>query len=67
MAEKQARWLRDYEVEQRSGGRITASWLRKDRVGKQIFPYHRVGRLCLYDMPEVDAVIEKSRFGGKAA
>jgi hypothetical protein len=49
------------------GGRISKSWLRKDRVGKQIFPFYRVGRLCFYDLDEIEAVFQKNRFGGKAA
>lgn len=64
MAQPQKRWQLDYEVENDTGGRITASRLRKDRIGKQIFPFHRVGRNCYYDLAEIDAVIEASRFGG---
>jgi len=38
--------------------------LRKDRIKNQIFPFHRVGRNCFYDLAEIDAAIEASRFGG---
>lgn len=61
------RWLFDYEVEAATGGAITAKRLRMDRLGDQIFPFYRVGRNCLYDLPEIDATIEKHRQGGKAA
>ncbi|MDP1672348.1 MAG: hypothetical protein Q8L65_04415 [Burkholderiales bacterium] len=61
------RWILDYEVEQATGGRITASRLRHDRVKQQIFPFHRVGRSVFYDMAEINALIEASRYGGKAA
>lgn len=60
-------WLRDYEVEEKTNGRISAAWLRKDRVSKQVFPFHRVGRMCLYDLAEINQVIESSRVGGKRA
>jgi hypothetical protein len=60
-----SRWKLDYEIEAATDKRISASWLRKDRVGPQIFPFHRVGRLCFYDLDEIDAVIEGSRHGGK--
>jgi hypothetical protein len=63
---KPARWLRDHEV-QDARPEISASRLRKDRRGAQLFPFHRVGRDCLYDLAEIDAIIEKNRFGGKAA
>jgi|RhiMethySRZTD1v2_1073278.scaffolds.fasta_scaffold260199_2 hypothetical protein len=58
------RWKLDYEIEQATDGRITASRLRKDRIKNQIFPFHRVGRNCFYDLAEIDAAIEASRFGG---
>jgi hypothetical protein len=50
----------------RSGlaGRLTASRLRKDRTGKQLIPFHRLGRSVLYDLDEVNRTIENSRFGG---
>jgi hypothetical protein len=69
MAKQQTekRWLLDYEVEKATNKRISASWLRKDRLGDQFFPFHRVGRLCFYDLAEINAVIERSRHGGKAA
>lgn len=65
--EQPKRWLLDYEVEAATEKRISASWLRKDRVGPQIFPFHRVGRQCFYDLAEINGVIERSRVGGKAA
>ncbi len=68
MANRSAnRWQFDYEIEQRTGGRITASRLRKDRLTKQLFPFHRVGRNVYYDIAEIDAVIEGARFGGHIA
>ena len=60
------RWLLDYQVEEKTGGRITASRLRKDRTAKQLFPFHKIGRNCYYDLTEIDARIEKARVGGKA-
>ena len=60
------RWKFDYEVEQATGGAITAKRLRMDRLGDQIFPFHRVGRSCWYDLDEVNATIEKAKFGGKS-
>ena len=59
------RWLRDYEVERATNGRVRANSLRKDRLTKQMYPYHRLGRLFLYSLEEIDAVIEANRFGGK--
>lgn len=61
------RWLLDREVEEATCGRITASRLRKDRLTRQLFPFHRVGRNVYYDLAEIDAIIEAARFGGKAA
>jgi hypothetical protein len=60
------RWLLDREIESATGRRITASRLRKDRLGKQIFPFHRVGRSVYYDIREIEAVIEGARVGGRA-
>ena len=34
------RWLLDYEIEQATSGRLTKSRLRKDRIGKQLIPFH---------------------------
>jgi hypothetical protein len=65
--EKKDPWLRDYEVEAATKGRISASWLRKDRASKQIFPFHRVGRMCFYRLTDIEAVFLKNRQGGKAA
>lgn len=62
---KLKRWFIDREVEEETGGRITKQRLRKDRYGAQIFPFHKVGRSIYYDLAEIDAVIENSRFGGK--
>jgi hypothetical protein len=62
---KQKRWVRDYEVEAATGGVLTKSRLQKDRLGKQLFPFHRVGRDCFYDLDEVNEVIVASRCGGK--
>jgi len=64
--EKLGRWLRDYEVEIASGGRFKKSTLRKDRITAQFFPFHRVGKTVLYDLAELDATVERARFGGKA-
>ena len=58
------RWHLDREIEDLTEKRITASRLRKDRLGKQIFPFHRIGRSVYYDLAEIDALIEGSRFGG---
>ena len=63
----QKRWKLDYEVEEATDGRITASRLRKDRIKHQLFPFHRVGRNCFYDLAEIDALIEASRFGGNVS
>jgi hypothetical protein len=60
------RWLRDYEVQQLRP-EFTASRLRKDRLGPQLFPFHRIGRDCWYDLPEMDATVAAAKFGGKAA
>lgn len=60
------RWLLDREVEDETGGRISKERLRKDRYGAQIFPFHKLGRSIFYDLAEIESVIEKSRFGGKA-
>ena len=59
-------WLLDREVEAETQGRISASRLRKDRLGAQLFPFHRVGRSCYYDLREINEVIAGSRFGGRA-
>ena len=63
----QKRWLRDYEVEDETDGALSASFLRKDRLGRQLIPFHRIGKSVFYDLDEVNAAIEKSRFGGRAA
>jgi len=65
MEKQRKRWLLDREVETETEGRLTASRLQKDRIGPQIFPFHRVGRSVFYDLAEIDAVIEAARFGGK--
>lgn len=61
------RWLLDREIEEQTEGRITASRLRKDRLNKQYFPFHRIGRSVYYDLAEINTIIEGARFGGKAA
>jgi hypothetical protein len=58
------RWLLDREIEEITEGRISASRLRKDRLAAQLFPFHRIGRSVYYDIAEINAVIEGSRFGG---
>lgn len=58
------RWQLDYEIEKHTAGRITASRLRKDRLSKKLFPFHRIGRSVYYDLAEINAVIEGSRYGG---
>ena len=63
---KRPTWLRDYEVEQERP-EFSASRLRKDRVGPQLFPFHRIGRDCFYSLEEIDATIAAAKFGGKAA
>jgi hypothetical protein len=63
----QKRWLLDREIEVALGGSITASRLRKDRLGKQLFPFHRVGRSVYYDLAEVESVIEAAASGGLTA
>jgi hypothetical protein len=68
MSEKQKRWLRDYEVETASVGRFKKSTLRKDRIGAQLYPFHRIGKkTVLYDLAELDATVESARFGGHVA
>lgn len=57
-------WLLDREVEAATLGRISASRLRKDRLGAQLFPFHRIGRSCYYDLSEINELIAGSRFGG---
>ena len=57
-------WLRDYQViEQRP--ELSVERLRKDRVGAQIFPFHRVGRDCFYTIAGVDGAIAATKVGGK--
>jgi hypothetical protein len=63
---KKPQLLRDYEVEKELDGKISVSFLRKDRAGRQLFPFHRIGRSCLYDLNEVFAAIDAARVGGKA-
>jgi hypothetical protein len=60
-------FLLDHKVETATSKLITASRLQKDRIGKQIFPFHRVGRNCYYSLDEIYGVIERSKCGGKAA
>ncbi len=59
------RWLTDAEVEEATGGAITRRRLQKDRITAQVFPFRRIGKLCFYSLVEVEAVIERARFGGK--
>ena len=63
-SEKQ--WLLDREIEEITEGRISKSRLRKDRLAAQIFPFHRIGKSCFYDIDEINELIEASRFGGKS-
>ena len=65
MVTKGKRWRLDYEVEEETGGAVKAQRLRKDRREQQVFPFHKVGRSVLYDLDEINAVIEASRYGGK--
>jgi len=60
-------FLLDHEVETATQKFITASRLQKDRIGQQIFPFHRVGRNCYYKLEEIYAVIERNKFGGKCS
>lgn len=66
-AKQGRRWLLDREVEEATGGRISKSRLRKDRIGEQLFPFHRVGRSVYYSLAEIEAVIERNKFGGEEA
>lgn len=65
--EKKKRWLLDYEVEEASDRVFKFSTLRKDRLGPQLFPFHRVGKTVLYDLDELNATVESARFGGHVA
>jgi hypothetical protein len=65
--QRKKRWYLDHEIEQETEGRISASRLRKDRLAAQIFPFHRIGKSCFYDLDEINELIEKSRFGGNVA
>jgi hypothetical protein len=59
------RWLKDFEVEQATGGAITAVFLRKDRAGLQVIPFHRIGaKMVRYDLDEIHRAIEAARVGG---
>lgn len=64
---EEKRWLLDREIEEKTEGRISASRLRKVRLAAQLFPFHRIGRSVYYDLGEINAVIEGSRFGGNAS
>ena len=44
---------------------VGVPFLRADRVGKQLIPFHRVGRSCLYDPTEAIDAIRALRVGGK--
>lgn len=44
---------------------VSVQFLRHDRVGKQLIPFHRLGRTCLYDPNEVIEAIRALRVGGK--
>lgn len=66
MVQTSKRWLKDVEIEKATGGAITAIFLRKDRAGLQVIPYHRIGaKMVRYDLSEVNAAIEGMRVGGK--
>lgn len=60
------RWLSDVELVDSLGGALSVAFLRKDRIGAQRIPFHRIGKLARYDLDEVNAAIERSKFGGKA-
>lgn len=62
---KPNRWHPDTEIAQRTP--LSLSWLRKDRAGRQLIPFHRIGRKCLYDLDEVTQAIEQARVGGTGA
>ena len=58
----QRRYGSDVDVEALSG--ISRKTLRKDRfLGRQRFPWYRVGRRVLYDLSEVDQIIRAGRSG----
>jgi hypothetical protein len=58
--------LLDCQLEAALDGNVSASFLRKDRTGRQRVPFYRApnGR-CLYDPDEVMELILATRFGGK--
>lgn len=57
------RWMRDLEIERESGGVFRASTLRKDRLGPQRYPFHRVGKSVYYDLAELHAIVEQACHG----
>lgn len=62
--QNQPRYQRDYQIVEALGGTPSVQFLRKDRMSEQRIPYHRVGKLCLYNLDEVIAAIEGLRVGG---
>jgi hypothetical protein len=58
------RYGSEKEVEGITG--ISARTLQDDRRhGRKLFPWYKAGRKILYDLGEVEAIIQRSRRGGE--
>jgi hypothetical protein len=66
MSAANKRLHRDYEIEQQTGGMVSASFLRKDRLTRRVIPFYRLptGRYG-YDLAEVLAVCLGNHSGGQ--
>lgn len=64
----EGRFVLDHQVPEKIGNipGVSVQFLRRDRVGAQLIPYHRLGRTCLYDPDEVIEAIRAMRVGGKS-
>ncbi len=43
---------------------MSVSFLRKDRIGKQLIPYIKVGKRVLYDLAQVRCALRNMQTGG---
>jgi hypothetical protein len=46
---------------------VSKSFVRKDRAGRQILPFYRIGDRCLYNPPEALDALQAVRQGGEAS
>jgi hypothetical protein len=59
------RYASEKMVEELTG--VSARTLQSDRrLGRKRFPWYKAGRKVLYDLREIEAIIQRSRRGGES-